>query len=123
MSLDNQGIREQNWIAKHGTPPVVIDVAVSEANAWTSRIDLTTGVLGTLPVTSGGTGIIAGGAMRPVFEVLGVQDVLAKIFGSRNAMNVVRATIKGLTQITSPEQIANKRGKTVKELMGSKYGE
>ena len=72
---------------------------------------------------SGGTGIIAGGAMRPVFEVLGVQDVLAKIFGSRNAMNVVRATIKGLTQITSPEHIANKRGKTVKELMGSKHGE
>lgn len=69
---------------------------------------------------SDGTGIIAGGAMRPVFEVLGVHNVLAKIVGSRNPMNVVRATVKGLTQMASPEQIARKRGKQVKDIVGKR---
>ncbi|MDX1607282.1 MAG: 30S ribosomal protein S5 [Candidatus Competibacterales bacterium] len=67
---------------------------------------------------SEGTGIIAGGAMRAVFEVLGVRDVLAKCIGSRNPINVTRATIEGLTGITSPEQVAAKRGKTVEEIRG-----
>ncbi len=67
---------------------------------------------------SEGTGIIAGGAMRAVLEVLGVRDVLAKSYGSRNPFNVVRATIRGLEQITSPEDIAAKRGKTVEEIRG-----
>lgn len=62
-----------------------------------------------------GTGIIAGGAMRAVFEVLGVQDILAKCIGSSNPMNVVRATINGLVAIASPEYIANKRGKSVED--------
>ncbi len=66
---------------------------------------------------SKGTGIIAGGAMRAVFEVLGVTDVLAKCIGSRNPVNVVRATVRGLTEMTDPEQIAAKRGKSVKEIM------
>jgi len=66
---------------------------------------------------SEGTGIIAGGAMRAVFEVLGVHDVLAKCIGTNNPVNVVRATIAGLTDMTSPEQIAAKRGKTVKEIL------
>jgi small subunit ribosomal protein S5 len=65
---------------------------------------------------SEGTGIIAGGAMRAVLEVLGVRDVLAKSYGSRNPFNVVRATIRGLEQMTSPEDIASKRGKTVAEI-------
>ncbi|GBE11673.1 30S ribosomal protein S5 [bacterium BMS3Bbin12] len=65
---------------------------------------------------SEGTGIIAGGAMRAVLEVLGVRDVLAKSYGSRNPFNVVRATIRGLEQMTSPEDIASKRGKTVGEI-------
>lgn len=66
---------------------------------------------------SPGTGIIAGGAMRAVFEVLGVHDVLAKCIGSTsNPVNVVRATIKGLTEMSSPEEIASKRGKTVAEI-------
>jgi small subunit ribosomal protein S5 len=65
---------------------------------------------------SEGTGIIAGGAMRAVLEVLGVRDVLAKSYGSRNPFNVVRATIRGLEQMTSPEDIASKRGKTVEEI-------
>ncbi|MDA1107080.1 MAG: 30S ribosomal protein S5 [Proteobacteria bacterium] len=66
---------------------------------------------------SEGTGIIAGGAMRAVFEVLGVQDVLAKCIGSSNPINVVRATLKGLTDMSAPEQIATKRGKTVAEIL------
>ena len=69
---------------------------------------------------SDGTGIIAGGAMRPVFEVLGIQNVLAKIVGSRNPLNVVRATVKGLTSMASPESIAAKRGLNLEELVGKK---
>lgn len=67
---------------------------------------------------SEGTGIIAGGPMRAVFEVLGVRDVLAKCIGSSNPINVVRATIKGLTKTADPEAIAAKRGKTVSEVLG-----
>lgn len=65
-----------------------------------------------------GTGIIAGGAMRAVFEVLGVQNVLAKCIGSSNPVNVVRATIKGLQDMVTPQFIAAKRGKTVAEIFG-----
>lgn len=64
-----------------------------------------------------GTGVIAGGAMRAVFDVVGVENVLAKSQGSNNPINLVRATIKGLQQITSPDSIAAKRGKTVEEVM------
>jgi small subunit ribosomal protein S5 len=67
---------------------------------------------------SQGTGIIAGGAMRSVFEVLGVHDVLAKIQGTHNHLNVVQATINGLTQMQSPERVAAKRGKAVEEITG-----
>ena len=67
---------------------------------------------------SEGTGIIAGGAMRAVLEVLGVKDVLAKCIGSNNPINVVRATIDGLERMHSPQQIAAKRGKSVKEILG-----
>lgn len=65
---------------------------------------------------SDGTGIIAGGAMRAVLEVAGVQNVLAKCYGSTNPVNVVRATINGLKAMQSPEGIAAKRGKTVEEI-------
>jgi len=67
---------------------------------------------------SEGTGIIAGGAMRAVFECVGVHNVLAKSNGSTNPVNVVRATIKGLSSMTSPSQIASKRGKSVDEITG-----
>jgi len=67
---------------------------------------------------SEGTGIIAGGAMRAVFDVLGVRDVLAKTIGSSNHKNVVRAMFKGLAAMASPEFIAAKRGKTVEEILG-----
>jgi small subunit ribosomal protein S5 len=67
---------------------------------------------------SEGTGIIAGGAMRAVFECAGVRNVLAKSYGSRNPINVVRATIGALQEMRSPQQIAAKRGKTVEEILG-----
>lgn len=66
---------------------------------------------------SEGTGIIAGGAMRAVFEVLGIQNVLAKSIGSTNPINIVRATVNGLKQMTSPEEMAAKRGKSVEEIL------
>ena len=67
---------------------------------------------------SDGTGIIAGGAMRAVFEVLGIKNVLAKIGGSANPVNVVRATLQAFSHISPPEMIAAKRGKTLEEIMG-----
>ncbi len=67
---------------------------------------------------SEGTGVIAGGAMRAVFEAVGVHNVLAKCNGSRNPINLVRATISGLQNMKSPEDIAAKRGKTVEEIAG-----
>ncbi|ABA76799.1 30S ribosomal protein S5 [Pseudomonas glycinis] len=65
---------------------------------------------------SEGTGIIAGGAMRAVLEVAGVQNVLAKCYGSTNPVNVVHATFKGLKAMQSPESIAAKRGLRVEEI-------
>ena len=67
---------------------------------------------------SEGTGVIAGGAMRAVFEMAGVHNVLAKCYGSTNPVNVVRATFNGLKAMSSPEEIAAKRGKTVEEILG-----
>jgi len=67
---------------------------------------------------SDGTGVIAGGAMRAVFEMAGVHNVLAKCYGSTNPVNVVRATFNGLKAMNSPEEIAAKRGKTVEEILG-----
>lgn len=69
---------------------------------------------------SAGTGIIAGGAMRAVLEVLGVHDILAKSIGSTNPSNIVRATIGALTNIGTPDFVAAKRGKSVKQLMEEK---
>ncbi|QSA95947.1 30S ribosomal protein S5 [Methylococcus sp. EFPC2] len=67
---------------------------------------------------SEGTGIIAGGAMRAVFEVVGVHNVLAKCIGTNNPINVVRATIKGLSEMRDPKHVAAKRGLTLSELRG-----
>jgi small subunit ribosomal protein S5 len=66
---------------------------------------------------SEGTGVIAGGPMRAVFEAVGVKNVLAKSIGSSNSINVVRATFKGLMNMVSPEFIAAKRGKKVEEIV------
>ena len=63
-----------------------------------------------------GTGVIAGGAMRAVLELVGVQNVLAKCYGSTNPVNVVRATINALSSMESPEEVALRRGKKTAEL-------
>jgi small subunit ribosomal protein S5 len=64
-----------------------------------------------------GTGVIAGGGMRAVFECAGVRNVLAKSYGSRNPINVVRATMDALGKLRTPDDIAAKRGKTVEEIV------
>ena len=69
---------------------------------------------------SEGTGIIAGGPMRAVFEVLGVRDVLAKCIGSPNPVNVIRATIRGLSGCSDPERVSAKRGLPLEELLGER---
>ena len=66
---------------------------------------------------SQGTGVIAGGAMRSVLEIAGVQNVLAKCYGSTNPVNVVRATFNALKAMTSPEAVAAKRGKSVEQIL------
>ena len=66
---------------------------------------------------SEGTGVIAGGAMRAVLEAVGVKDVLAKAVGSRNPINLVRATVRGLESMHSPAKIAAKRGKKLEDLV------
>jgi small subunit ribosomal protein S5 len=65
-----------------------------------------------------GTGIIAGGPMRAVFEVLGVTDVVAKSHGSSNPYNLVRATMDALKNSTTPAEVAAKRGKSVEDILG-----
>lgn len=67
---------------------------------------------------SEGTGVIAGGPMRSVLEAVGVHDILAKCNGTRNPISVVRATIEGLSKMSSPAQVASKRGKTVEQITG-----
>lgn len=109
--------------------PAAIQKAMDDARRNIRTISLKGGTL-QYPITarhgaakvfmqpaSEGTGIIAGGAMRAVFDVLGVHNVLAKVIGSANPINVVRATIKGLTDMASPEEIAAKRGKSVAEIL------
>jgi small subunit ribosomal protein S5 len=70
-----------------------------------------------LPASSG-TGVIAGGGMRAVLECAGVRNVLAKSYGSRNPVNVVRATVKALANVRSPDDIAAKRGKSLEDILG-----
>ena len=70
-----------------------------------------------------GTGIIAGGPMRAVFEVLGIQDVVAKSIGSSNPYNMVRATVKALAKINSPRQVAARRGKKVNEVISQRVND
>jgi len=67
---------------------------------------------------SKGTGVIAGGAVRAVMEVAGVQDVLTKCIGTNNPQNVVKAAFQGLRKLQSPEAVARKRGKTLEEILG-----
>lgn len=65
-----------------------------------------------------GTGIIAGGAVRPVMELGGIKDVLSKSLGSDNALNVIKATVQGLQSLKSASEVARKRGKPIDEILG-----
>lgn len=108
--------------------PVAIQKSMEAARKTMVTVDLNNGTLwhsvkaghGAARVfmqpASEGTGVIAGGAMRAVLEAVGVKNVLAKAVGSRNPINLVRATVKGLTAMHSPAKIAAKRGKTVEEI-------
>jgi len=69
-----------------------------------------------------GTGIIAGGPMRAVFETLGIQDIVAKSIGSSNPHNMIKATFAALSRIQAPRQVAAKRGKRVGDILGSRKG-
>ncbi len=110
--------------------PLAIQKAMEKARANLTTVAIVNGTLqyplnarhGAAKVymqpASEGTGVIAGGAMRAVFEAVGVHNVLAKCNGSRNPINLVRATISGLQNMKSPQDIAAKRGKTVEEITG-----
>ncbi|WP_147652172.1 30S ribosomal protein S5 [Vulcaniibacterium gelatinicum] len=109
--------------------PVAIQKSMEYARRNMAAVELNNGTLWH-PVKAGhgaarvfmqpaseGTGVIAGGAMRAVLEAVGVKNVLAKAVGSRNPINLVRATVKGLTSMQSPSRIAAKRGKKVEDLV------
>ena len=110
--------------------PISVQKAMDEARRKLVKINLKNGTLhhavtgrhGSARVymqpASDGTGIIAGGPMRAIFEVMGVTNVLAKIIGSTNPYNVVRATLNGLQAMNTPSDVAAKRGKTVEEIAG-----
>ena len=108
--------------------PVAVQKAMEEARRRMVKVSLKKGTLhhpvegrhGATKVfmqpAADGTGVIAGGAMRAVLEAVGVKNVLAKAVGSRNPINLVRATFKGLTAMQSPSHIAAKRGKKLEEI-------
>jgi small subunit ribosomal protein S5 len=108
--------------------PVAVQKAMDEARRKLFKVSLKGGTLqhavmgehGAARVfmqpASDGTGIIAGGPMRAIFEVMGVTNVLAKCIGSTNPYNVVRATLNGLAAMSTPAEIAAKRGKSVEEM-------
>ncbi len=109
--------------------PVAVQKSLEEARRKLFRVSLRNGTLqhavigrhGASKVlmqpASAGTGIIAGGPMRAVFEVMGITNVLAKCIGSTNPYNVVRATLQGLKAMNTPAEIAAKRGKSVDAIM------
>ncbi|MDP3559780.1 MAG: 30S ribosomal protein S5 [Legionellaceae bacterium] len=115
---------------KSGEVPLAIQKATEQARKNMSIIPLAGTTIHQLIVSNfgasrvfmkparKGTGIIAGGAMRAVFEVLGVEDICAKSIGSSNPNNVVRATVDALKKIGTPDYVAAKRGKTISEIMG-----
>lgn len=108
--------------------PVAVQKAMEDARRNMFKVEMTEGTLhyptvgrhGAARVVmrpaSEGTGVIAGGTMRAVFDVAGIRNILAKVIGTSNPVNVTRATIKGLQSMRSPSQVAAKRGKTVEEL-------
>jgi len=110
--------------------PVAVQKAMEEARRKMIKVTLKNGTLqhtvtgkhGASKVmimpAKEGTGVIAGGPMRAIFEVLGVVNVVAKSNGSTNPYNMVRATLDGLSKMSAPSEIAAKRGKSVEEIIG-----
>ena len=110
--------------------PVAVQKAMDEARRRMIRVSLRNGTLHHvvtgkhgastvyLSPAAEGTGIIAGGPMRAVFEVVGVTNVVAKALGSTNPYNLVRATLNALQNVNTPAEVAAKRGKTVEEILG-----
>ena len=108
--------------------PVAVQKAMEEARRHMTKVSLKNGTIhhnvtghhGAAVVMMApapkGTGIIAGGPMRAVFEVMGITDIVAKSHGSSNPYNMVRATFDALTKSTTPSEVAAKRGKTVEEI-------
>jgi small subunit ribosomal protein S5 len=117
-------------VSKAREVPIAIQKSLEQARKNMHKVTLKDGTLQySIMATTGaakvymqpaseGTGIIAGGAMRAVFEVVGVNNVLAKCIGTNNPINVVRATINGLTDMRNAKQVAAKRGLTVDEITG-----
>ena len=110
--------------------PVAVQKAMDEARRKMIRVSLRNGTIQHvlngrhgaanvfLAPAPDGTGVIAGGPMRAVFDVMGVTNVVAKSHGSSNAYNMVRATLNALKSMNTPAEIAAKRGKTVEEILG-----
>lgn len=111
--------------------PVAVQKAVKEAKKGMIKVALNKGTIfhnvsashGATTVflqpAKEGTGIIAGGSMRAIFEAIGVKNITAKVHGSSNHYNVVRATLKALQAMYTPAEIAAKRGLTVNQILGS----
>ena len=110
--------------------PVAVQKAMDEARRKMFKVSLRGGTLQHTVVgehgasrvlispAKEGTGVIAGGPMRAVFDVMGITNVVAKSIGSTNPYNMVRATLDGLRKMSTPSEIAAKRGKTVEEILG-----
>ncbi len=110
--------------------PLAVQKAMGEARRNTFKVTLKDGTLQhtiigkhgaskvMLNPAKQGTGVIAGGAMRAIFDVMGVSNVVAKSFGSSNPYNMVRATLNALKSMNTPADVAAKRGKTVEEIIG-----
>ena len=110
--------------------PVAVQKAMDEARRKMIKVPLRKGTLQhsvigqhgasrvLISPAKDGTGVIAGGPMRAIFDVMGVTIVVAKSLGSTNPYNMVRATIDGLSKMSTPAEIAAKRGKSVEEILG-----
>ena len=110
--------------------PVAVQKAMEQARRGLVKVALKNGTLHHTVVgkhgastvlispAAEGTGVIAGGPMRAIFEVMGVRNVVAKSLGSSNPYNLVRATLNGLRACSTPAEVAAKRGKTVEEILG-----
>jgi small subunit ribosomal protein S5 len=110
--------------------PVAVQKAMDEARRKMIKVPLRQGTLQhsvigehgasrvLISPAKEGTGVIAGGPMRAIFDVMGVTNVVAKSLGSTNPYNMVRATINGLSKMSTPAEIAAKRGKSIEEILG-----